>query len=169
MQQQGSKNKSGKVLISWRAKSRPYSPIDAQTKSVLTVLVILTSLVLAFAGEWMILVVVAAGVFFYYAWNSAPPEEMDFSITDSGVVAFGRAYMWWEFNRWWMDEKYSMHLLGLELNSGMISRIYIPIEGVKKEDVGEVVGKYLTFDKPKDTLMDKMGKWMVEKFPLRSN
>jgi hypothetical protein len=169
MQQSELKTKTGKALLSWRAKSRPYSPIDAQTRSVLTVLVILTSIVLAFAGEWMILVVLAAGVFFYYAWNSTPPDEMDFAITDNGIVAFGRVYMWWEFSRWWMDEKMSTHLLGLELNSGIVSRIYIPIEGVKTEDVSRAVGKYLTFDKPKETLLDKMGKWLLEKFPLRSN
>ena len=157
-----------KTLLSWRAKSRPYRPAEQQTRLVLLVLGVLITLVLAFAGEWMLIVVLMAGVFFYYAWNKVPPEEVDFLVTNKGIRAFGRLYMWWEFSSWWVEEKWSGHLMILSLSSGFVNRLYIPIETVKVDDLKKVVNTYLLYQKPADTPVDAMTKWVVEKFPLQN-
>ena len=157
-----------KSLLVWKAKSRPFKPAEAQTKSVLMVLGILVAIVLALASEWMVLMVLGAGAFFYYAWTNVPPEVMEFKITNKGVWAFGRMYMWWEFKCWWLDEKWNTDLLAMQLKSGVLGRLYIPIEGVKLEEVKRIVNKYLIYEKPADTTLDKMGKWMMDKFPLES-
>ncbi len=73
-----------KVLLSWKAKSRPYKPAEEQTRSVLVVLGILVGLVLIFAREFMLLLVIIAGAFYYYAITRTPPEQVEYSITNKG-------------------------------------------------------------------------------------
>ena len=55
-----------KVLLSWKAKSRPFKPAEEQTRSVLVVLGILVGLVLIFAREIMLLLVIIAGALLYW-------------------------------------------------------------------------------------------------------
>jgi hypothetical protein len=157
-----------KTLLAWMAKSRPYKPAEQQTKTVLVVLGVLITLVLAFAGERMLIVVLMAGAFFYYAWNKTPPEEVEFAITTKGVKAFGRTYVWQEMAFWWTEEKLMSQLVVISLNSGLVNRLYIPIEGVTMEQVTKVLGQYLEMQKPAETPMDVMAKWVAEKFPLSS-
>jgi hypothetical protein len=157
-----------KTLLSWKAISRPYKPTEAQTRSTLLVLGILIAVVLIFAQEWMLLLVIIAGVFYYYAITKIPPEQVEFAITNKGVRAFGRLYMWWELARWWWEEKLGIRLLSLELNSSAMGRFYIPIERVKEEDVEKIMMKYLLYEKPPVTWTDKAARWMQEKFPLEN-
>jgi hypothetical protein len=157
-----------KVLLSWTAKSRPYKPAEQQTRLVMLVLGVLIALVLAFAGEWMLIMVLIAGAFFYYAWNRMPPEEVEFLVTNKGVRAFGRLYLWWEFSSWWLEEKWTSQVMVLNLNSGLINRLYIPVEGIKIDELKKVVNMYLLFLKPPDSPVDTMTKWVAEKFPLQN-
>jgi hypothetical protein len=157
-----------KVLLTWTAKSRPFNKNGPQTRQVLVVLGILVAVVLIFAREWMLLLVIAAGVFYYYATTHVPPENMEYRITNKGVWAFGRAFMWWEFSRWWWAEKWTTKLIGLDLKTGVMGQMFIPVEGVKPEEVEKVMNKYLLFETPKETTAERMGKWMVEKFPLEN-
>jgi hypothetical protein len=157
-----------KVLLTWKAKSRPYKPAETQTRSVLTVLGVLIGLILIFAGEWMLLLVIIAGAFYYYATSRVPPEEMEFVITNKGIKAFGRLYMWWELARWWWDKKWETKLLALELKTGLMGVIYIPVDGVKAAEVEKTMMKYLLFNEPQATWLDHASKWMQDKFPLEN-
>ena len=56
----------------------------------------------------------------------------------------------------------------LSLSSGFVNRLYIPIETVKVDDLKKVVNTYLLYQKPAETPVDAMTKWVVEKFPLQN-
>ncbi len=158
-----------KVLLTWEAESRPYNPIDEQTRPVVLVLAVLVGIVLLFTGETMIMIVLGSLAFLYVVWNKNPPEKMEFTITNKGIRAFDRVYMWWEFGRWWIEEKQSGKVLILEMISGLVGRLYLPLEERKSEDVKKVMSKYLVFDQPQDTAADKLARWVGEKFPLRNS
>ena len=157
-----------KTLLTWKARSRPYNPDQEKTRSVILVLGVLITLVLVFAGEWMLIVLMAAGAFYYYAQNKTAPEVVEYSITNKGLRAYGRLYLWWEFKRWWMEPKAKEILLVLDLQSGMMGRMYIPIGNAKEEEIGKALEKYLMNEKPQETPVDKMTKWVGEKFPLEN-
>jgi hypothetical protein len=156
------------VLLSWIAKSRPFRKTDMQSRQVLIVLGVLIGMVLVFAQEWMLLAVLISGAFYYYAANSVAPGEMEFQITNYGLRAFGRLFRWWEFSQWWWAEKWTTKLIGLQLQTGLTGRIFIPVEKGKEEDVEKILNKYVYFEKPKELVMDKMGRWVAEKFPLEN-
>jgi hypothetical protein len=157
-----------KVLVSWVAKSRPFQKNPGQSRQVIFVLGGLISMVLVFAGEWMLLAVLAAGAFYYFATSKIAPEDMEYKITNKGIVAFGRTFMWWEFARWWWTEKWDTQLIGLDLQSGVMGRMYIPIEEKRKDEIEKSLNEFLLFEKPTDTTIDKFSKWVAEKFPLEN-
>jgi hypothetical protein len=121
-----------------------------------------------FAQEWMLLTLMAAGGFYYYVMRRTEPLDVEFSITNIGVRAFGRMYLWWEMTRWWWEEKWSTKILVIEVPAGMMRRLYIPVEKVKPADIEEVMNKHLLKQKPTDTWVDKMIQWVKEKFPLEN-
>ena len=157
-----------KVLLAWVAKSRPFRKGDFQSRQVLIVLGVLVAMVLVFAGEWMLLAVLAAGAFYYYATNHIPPGDAEYQITNLGIRAYGRLFAWWEFRRWWWAEKWTTKLIGLDLQTGVMGQIFIPLGEVKPEEVEKVMNKYVFYEKPQETMMDRASKWMVEKFPLEN-
>jgi hypothetical protein len=157
-----------KTLLSWIAKSQPFKPEEMQMRPILIVIAILITVVLIVAGEWMLLAVIAAGGFYYYAIKRTEPMNVEFVITNKGIRAFGRLYMWWEMKSWWWEEKWKTKLLALELGTGMMGRLYIPIETVRPEEVEKIMNKYLLMQKPLDTWQDKIGRYIKEKFPLEN-
>jgi hypothetical protein len=158
-----------KILLAWVAKSQPFNPREMKAQPVLMVMIALVALVLVFAQEWMLLVLMVAGGFYYYAIRRTEPMSVEFSITNKGVNAFGRMYMWWEMTSWWWEERWDTKVLALDLAAaGMMGRIYIPIEKLKPDDVEKLMNKYLIMQKPKETWVDKMVMWVKEKFPLEN-
>jgi hypothetical protein len=155
-----------KTVLVWMAKSQPFKPEDMRMRPVLMAILLLVSVVLLISKEWILIMLLAAGAFYYYAVKRTEPMEVEFSITNKGVRAFGRLYMWWEMSAWWWEEKWTTRLLVVQTTAGMMSRIYIPVETVRPEDVEKTMNKYLTMQKPVDTWTDKMAGWVKEKFPL---
>ncbi len=157
-----------KVLLTWKAKSRPFNPDQERSRTVLIVLGVLLVVIFAFAGEWMLITLMAAGAFYYYAQNRVVPEEVDYSITNKGLKAFGRVYLWWEMRRWWVEAKINENLLVFDLTTGLMGRMYVPMGNVKQPEVEKVMAKYLIYEKPAETAVDRMTKWVAEKFPLEN-
>lgn len=157
-----------KVLLKWTAKSRPFNPKGMQTRQVLVVLGVLVTMILVFAKEWMLLVVLAAGAFYYYAVNHVPPEEAEYQITNKGIRAYGRLFMWWEFSHWWWIEKGTIKMIGMEIPSGVLGSIFVPIERRMEKEVEDILNKYVLYEVPTETMLDKVGRWVAEKFPLEN-
>jgi hypothetical protein len=161
------KDEKEKILMSWIAKSQPFNPEEMKMRPILLVIVVLVSLILVFAQEWMPLILMSAGGFYYYVVRKAEPMMVEFSITDKGVRAFGRMFMWWELKSWWWEVRWTTKMLVLDLaEAGILGRIYIPVERVKPDEVEKIMNKYLVMQKPGETLTDKMTAWVKEKFPL---
>jgi len=158
-----------KPFLTWVAKSRPFKKKNPQTMQVVVVLGVLIAMVLVFAGEWMLLAVLVALAFYYYVVSFIAPEDVEYQLTNFGVRAFGKLFVWGEFSRWWWSEKWGTKLISLELMTGVMGRMFIPVDKVKPGEVEQIMNKFLLFDEPKETSMEKMSKWMVKKFPLEKN
>lgn len=157
-----------KILITWKAKSRPYNPDQDKSRSVMLVMGVLITIILLLAGEWMIIVLMAAAAFYYYAQNRIPPEEVEYSITNKGLKAYGRVYLWWEFKSWWIEPKLTESLLAFDLISGVMGRMYIPLGAANQAQIQKILSEYLENNKPEDTTVTKMTKWVSDKFPLEN-
>jgi hypothetical protein len=155
-----------KALLSWIGLSRPYKGRTKQILTVPVVIGILVGIILIFAGEWMLIGVVAALIFAYYMWSTVKPDDTEYKITTRGIRAHGRLYMWDVLTRWWIEEKWAQKMLMVETPVNAAGRIVMPLGETKDGDVEKVMEKFLLKEAPEPTQLDKMGKWLAEKFPL---
>jgi hypothetical protein len=155
-----------KTLVMWTAPSRPYRKVGKQVLTVPMVIAILVGLILLVAGEWMLIAVVVALCFAYYTWTMMVPEEAEFSLTTRGVRLHGKLYEWPVLSRWWIDEKWGQSLLIVETGAVAIGRLVMPLSSKDENKVTEIMEKSLLKEKPSPTVLDRMGKWLTEKFPL---
>src|SRR3989344_4471297 len=103
-----------KNLLTWEAPIRPFRTPNRQTLTTAGAIAGLIAIILAFAGEWMLIATLAALIFAYYLWSTVPPQATTYSITTWGVRAHNQLYRFDEINRWWTEEKWGHSLLVLE-------------------------------------------------------
>ncbi len=168
METKGPQVEQQKILLTWKADSRSFRPEENQSRTVIIVIGILVAMVLVFAQEWWLLVVLLAGAFYYWAAYKAPPEIAEFSISSRGVIGFGRLYGWEEMKKWWWETKNGRNVMVLDMTTGLVGRVFIPIQESKFEEIGKMMNKYLLFETPQETAGGKMVKWVKEKFPLEN-
>ncbi len=154
------------IYLEWRAPARPYQKKGKGFMTLPLVIAFLVGVILITAGEWMLIAVVAALVFAYYTWSVVPAELIDYKITSRGLRIAGKLYEWNVFTRWWMETKWEHELLCLETPAEIVGRVVVPLGETKPMQVEKVMNTLLLHERPADTDMDKMGKWLGDKFPL---
>ncbi len=154
-------------LVKWMAAERPYKPLDRQIFVTGMVVAILVGVIMLLAGEFMAILVLAAVIFAYYVWSTVPPQQAEHIITTRGIRTNARLYTWEEMTRWWVEEKWGSKLLMVETPASWPIRLHLVL-GAEEAAVREVMEKYVLMEKPMETGMDKMGRWIGEKFPLQA-
>ena len=157
-----------RTLVTWRELGRPFKKFNLEAMAVPAVIAILVGVILLVAGEWMLIIVVAALVFAVYMWSTVQPEEVEYLLSNKGLRMFGRLYEWSVMTRWWVEDKWGGRYVAIESWAVPMGKLYVPIEVKKEKEILEVMEKYLIKEKPMDTTMDKMGKWVTEKFPMQA-
>lgn len=152
-------------LLKWQAVERPFLPRNKQFFTTAIVIAVLVGLILIFAEEWMLIITLAAILFAYYMWSTVPPREIEYKITTRGIYIHDQRYPWTEMSRWWVENKWGYQLLIIDVSSNFFGRIYLVLAN-NEEQVKTSMNKYLLMEKPKETTLDKLGKWLTEKFPL---
>ena len=157
-----------RTLVTWRGLGRPFKKFNWEAMAVPAVIAILVGVILLVAGEWMLIIVVAALVFAVYMWSTVQPEEVEYLLTNKGLRMFARLYEWSVMTRWWVEEKWGGKYVAIESWAVPMGKLYVPIEEKKEKEILEAMEKYLIKEKPADTAMDKMGRWVTEKFPMQA-
>ena len=156
-------------LLKWEAMSRPYKPLDRQLFATGVVIAVLVSIIAAFAGEWMLIAVLASMIFAYYVWSTVPPEKTEYVITTKGLRVHGQLYMWGELSQWWIETKWGHSMLVVDAPFSLPKRLHLVLENVDQEAVKKTLEPYLQMNKPADTSADKAGRWLADKFPLSTH
>ncbi|MBI2587242.1 hypothetical protein HYW29_00295 [Candidatus Amesbacteria bacterium] len=155
-----------KVLLTWTAPVRLVAPGNRQIYTTAIVILSLVGIILAIAGEWMLIATLAALLFAYYLWSTSTPEMTSYSITTWGIRANAQLYRWPEMNRWWLDQKWACPILVIDTPFRFPPRLHIILSSAKSKDVSILMSKYLIMDKPLPTPIDLAGSWLAAKFPL---
>ncbi len=156
------------TLFKWMAPSRPFKLRDRQFFTTIIVIAALISILLAFAGEWMLIATIAAMIFAYYIWSTVPPEDVEYSITTRGVRVHGQLYRWEDLVQWWFEDKWGQKMLVIATPLAVAKRLHLLLGQTPEDSVKQVMEKHLVMEKPPETVTDKAGKWVAEKFPLEA-
>jgi len=153
------------LLYSWSAPSRPFKKHNRNYYTTIAVIVLLISLILVFAGQFIPMAVVCAVAFMVYVINSVPPEEIQYGITTYGVRIGEKLYYWDMMTRFWYGSKYDQKLLYIQIVE-FPDRLTLVIGDAKQEILTSIFAELLLLEKPPLTTYEKIAKWLQDKFPL---
>lgn len=153
------------VILEWNAPSRPFKKRNRKYYTTVGLIVILISLILIFAGQFLPVAVVIALGFLTYVLSSVPPETVRNTITTLGIRNGGTLYQWEELGRFWFTTRYDQRMLHAEV-SKIPNQITLLIQPELEQELIEVLSEVLRFEKPPLTSFDKAANWLQEKIPL---
>lgn len=162
-------SKELKVLYTWNAPARPFKRRNKEFWTTVIAIVFLVALILFFVKEWFLIAAIISLTFVYYVLSTVEPEEMEYKITNKGVIYAGQTYAFENISQFWFSEKYEQRVVNLELRSGgLVGRITILIGKGDQAKIREILLKYLIEEEVKPNFLDNASKWLSEKVPLES-
>jgi len=157
-----------KDLLVWKAPARPFKKRSKEFFSTVAAIVFLLVVILFFIKEWLLIGVIIAFMFVSYVLATVPPEEIEHKITTRGVKTGEKFYKWQFFTRFWFSQKWGSEILHVETALVFPRQLQLLLKDKKQDEVKKVMEKYLLFEKPKKTSLDKAAQWLQEKVPLES-
>jgi len=132
------------------------------------VIALLLSFIVAFIQEFLLIVVVWAAYFLFYALSKVPPVEVEHKITTEGVVSMDKSYLWSELGPFWFTEKGDQTVLHI-LHSNIFGQLILLVDKKDKEKIRDILVEFLPYiETPQKSTTDKLADWFGKKFPLES-
>jgi len=118
--------------FSWEAPERTYTAHSKEFMKNVGIVVVVVSLIFAFAQQWFVIFVLAALYFVFYAMSTVKPEMVTHQITSQGIVTGEKEYFWDQLDSYWFSEKNGVTCLNVRTKE-QVSKILFMIlgEGVK--------------------------------------
>jgi hypothetical protein len=157
-----------KTLYSWRAPARLFKRRSREFYTTVGALVLLLSIILVFAKEFLLIGVILAMGFVAYVLASVSPDEITHALTNKGIRTGDKLYPWETLGRYWWQEKWHQSYINIESPGRIPSNLILLLGEGNKEDIDHVVKTYLIMEKPLPTWFDKAAIWIQEKVPLES-
>lgn len=162
-------SKELKILHIWKAPARPFKKRDKEFWTTVVAIIFLVSLILFFVKEWFLIAAIIALTFVYYVLSTVEPEEMEYKLTNKGIIYAGQTYPYETISQFWFSEKYGQRMINFELRGGgLIGRISILLGQGDEKQIKELLLKYLFEEEVKPNFLENASKWLAEKVPLES-
>jgi len=155
-----------KTLLVWQAPARLYKTRDKEFYSTLGAIAFLIAVILLFIKEWFAIVLVISVAFLAYVFATIKPEDIEYQITNKGLVVAGNNYPFGELARFWFEEKMNQKILLVERPTAFPYRLTVPLGQTDPKKIKELLIKYLPFEQPEKTWMENAGEWLSKKVPL---
>ncbi|HZZ98966.1 MAG TPA: hypothetical protein VFG51_03470 [Candidatus Saccharimonadia bacterium] len=157
------------VLLVWDAASRPYKKRDREYYTTIAIIIFLLSIILFFAGQFLLIAVIVAFGFVSYMLASIAPENTSHAITTYGIRTGDKLYHWAELGRFWFTDRLGQRVLHVEYFHRIIGSLLLLLGDVKEEEVKSILLDYLPNETPMPTFVEKASQWLQKKIPLDKN
>lgn len=161
------------LLLEWEADSRVSQKRSKEYYSSLAVIVLLVSLILFFAGQTLLIFVVLSFLFISYVLASIKAERVVHQITTYGVrYQAERLYYWEQLGRFWLRSNHGFVEIHIESPNTFGNELILLApqsqnpEDVNLQDIIDVFSRYLVYEEPIPSRIDRWVMWLQEKFPL---
>lgn len=155
-----------KSLLIWQAPVRPFKKRDKEFFTTVAAIAFLVCVILLFIKEWLGIAVVASLVFVGYVLATVEPEKTEHEITTRGVKTGDKLYKWEELNRFWFSDKWGQTILNIDTKLRFPSRLIMLLNDQPQDKIKQMLSRYLQFEEPEVTFMDRSAKWLSDKIPL---
>jgi len=157
-----------KDLLVWQANSRPFKKRDREYFTTIAAVVFLLVVILFFLKEWLLIIVILSLMFVSYVLATVPPQKETYKITTRGVTIGERSFKWSELSQFWFEKKWDNQILNIATLLNFPRQLHLTLGNLSKEEVLQVMEKYLALEEPKKSFIDKAADWLQDKFPLES-
>jgi hypothetical protein len=161
------------LLLEWIADSRVTWRRSKEYYSSLAVIVLLISLILFFAGQTLLIFVVLAFLFISYVLSTVKAESVQHQITTYGLRYRSEKLIYWtEMRRFWVRDNHGIIEIHIEAPTELANElILLPANALSPtpltaQDIVDLLGRYLPFEEPLPSQLDRWVMWVQEKFPL---
>jgi hypothetical protein len=155
-------------LYVWKAPARPFKKRDREYYTTIAAIIFLLTVILLFLREWLLIGVIISIGFMSYVLSTVEPEEVENKITTRGVTAAARRFDWLMLGRFWFSQKWGSEILNIETRIAFPRRLMMLFNKNDKDKIKALIEKYLIFEKPENSFIDKSSNWLTKKFPLES-
>jgi len=161
------------LLLEWMADSRVTWRRSKEYYSSLAVIVLLISLILFFAGQTLLIFVVLAFLFISYVLSTVRAESIPHQFTTYGLRYRGEKLIYWsEMVRFWVKNNHGIIEIHIEAPGELMNElILLPANAqspspITADDIVDLLSRYLPFEEPLPSQLDRWVTWIQEKFPL---
>ncbi len=155
------------ILYSWRAPLRPYIKRSKKIIRFYLALALLLSLIIAFFGDFVLLIPIWTLLFIFYVFTVTPPTEITNKITKFGVETAGTNLRYDVLDLYFFMKRFHYEILTLVTHPPYEYHAYlvIPNEEVKNR-VKELLSKRIIYqEEPRKTFTDKTIDWFSKLVP----
>lgn len=153
------------LIYEWEAPSRPFKPHKRQYYTTVGTIVLLISLILFFAGQFLPIAVVIAVAFLTYVMTSIPPGNVTNTTTTFGIRIGDQLYFWEELGRFWFKKKYDEEVLYIEAFR-FPNRLTLLLGKADKALIRDILSLALLEGEPAPTYYERAADWLQKKIPL---
>lgn len=153
------------LLLEWTAPNRPFKKQNRQYYTTIVLILFLISLILFFAGQFILIAVGVSAAFLMYVMSAIPPEQVHNQITTYGIRTAEQLYYWEELGRFWYKEKYQQTVLHIEV-ARFPNHLTFLLGDHPESDFTEILSQLLLQEEPRPTNFDKAAAWLQEKIQL---
>lgn len=157
-----------KELYTWEAPSRPFKKRNREFYTTVGALVILVSVILLFAKEFLLIGVILSLGFVTYVLATIPPHPLIHRLTNKGIRTADRLYLWQNMGRYWWETKWRQDMFLVEVPGQFPGRLTLLLGKGEKAAIDKIMDKYLIKQKPIPTWFDKAADWLSKKVPLET-
>jgi len=158
-----------KTLLTWKAPVRPFKRRDKEFWTTAGSIAFLLAVILFFIKEWVLIIVIIAIMFVYYVLSTVQPEEIEHSITSRGIRFAGKDYPWETLGQFWFTEKFGEKILNVQTLMMYPGRLQMLLGKTSEKQVTEILKKYLLYETPEPTVIEKTTDWFSKKVPIETS
>lgn len=153
------------IVFEWTAPNRPFKKKNRQYYVTIAMILFLISMILFFAGQFILIAVAIAAGFLLYVMSAIPPEMVLNQITTYGIRTDGQLYSWEELGRFWFTVRQKQDVLHVEVSRFPNHLTLLPAE-VPREQLVEILSNVLLQEQPLPTTFDRAAAWVQQKIQL---
>ncbi|MDD3679781.1 MAG: hypothetical protein PHX72_02935 [Candidatus Shapirobacteria bacterium] len=155
-----------KIILSWQAPERIFKPRNKEFWTTVLSIALLVSVILFFAKEYFLIAVIFALIFLYYILSTQPPKDIEYKITNQGLVLSEQKYAWGLLEYFFIDQEENQEILYVNTLLNFPKRLILPLGKQDKKEVSEIMEDFLPYHKPDPSFIDKSTDWLAKTFPL---
>lgn len=158
------KKEPEKVLFSWKAPARPFKRRNRQFWTTTIAIAAIFGLILFLIEGVMPVLVIISIVFLFYILSTVEPEEVEYKITNKGVVFADKKTEWDDLTRFWFTRRFNNELLVFEMTR-LPGRLELVINPNDKSKIKESASEHLEEEKAPPSNLDRATNWLSKRFP----